>query len=217
GIQVTLRYMHAEAFSKQAETDHQQESEAEHDDGRMRVHETGQRFAGDNHQDDRNNDRGHHYPKFVDHPDSGNDRVQRKDGIQGNDLRQYDAESGMRLGSLGMMRAAFEALLKFHRRLDVHEQSPAEPDQVPSGETFVDHPGSGNYRVQRKDGIQGNDLRQYDAESGMRFGSLGMMRDAFEALVKFHRRLEEQEQSSSEQDQVPSGETFAEYREQWVS
>src|SRR5690606_41435284 len=58
---------------------------------------------------------------------------------------------------------------------------------------------------------------QYDAESGMRFGSLGMMRAACEALVKFHRRLEEQEQSSSEQDQVPSGETFAEYREQWVS
>ena len=48
GVEVAFRDVEMEGFGNEAETDHQQETQAEHDDGRMPVHELGQRFAGGN-------------------------------------------------------------------------------------------------------------------------------------------------------------------------
>src|SRR5690606_1430454 len=59
--------------------------------------------------------------------------------------------------------------------------------------------------------------RQYDAEGGVRFRPLSMMRAAFQALMKFHRRLEQQKQSTTQQYQISPGKTLAEYREQRFS
>ena len=91
-VQITFRDNKAEAFSNQAEADHQQEAQTEDDNGRVAVNEARQGLAGHQHQADGDDHRGHHHRQVVDHADGSDHRVERKDGVEHHDLRHHGPE-----------------------------------------------------------------------------------------------------------------------------
>jgi hypothetical protein len=132
-VQVALRDMEADAFGDQAQADHQQEAQAQHDHGRVRVHETGQRLRGEQHHPHRHHHRRHHHPEFVDHADRRDDGVEREHGVERDDLGHDHAEAGV-LGRAGArQRHAFDPFVQLHRRLGQQKQAAEQQDQVAPG------------------------------------------------------------------------------------
>ena len=67
-VQVAFRDMEAQALGSQAEADHHQEAQAQHDHRRVTIDEAGQRLAGDDHQADGDDHRDHHHFQVLDMP-----------------------------------------------------------------------------------------------------------------------------------------------------
>ena len=76
GVQVAFRNMEAKPFCHQAQTNHQQEAQTQHNDRRMLVDETRQRFRRQQHYRHRNHHRRHHHRQMVHHADRRNHRIQ---------------------------------------------------------------------------------------------------------------------------------------------
>ena len=95
GVQITFRDMKAQALGSQAEADHHQEAQAQHDHRRVTVDEVGQRFAGDDHQTDREHHGDHHHRQMLNHAYRGNHRVQGKHRVEHDNLRHNRPEHGI--------------------------------------------------------------------------------------------------------------------------
>ena len=116
--------MIAEPFRHQAETDHQQEAEAQNNDGRVLIDKTGQRTAAPDHQQHCNNHRSDHNTDMIHHPDCRDHGVQREDRIQHDNLCHHRPEfRGFPLLSVVML-TAFQPLVKLHSGFEKQEQSP---------------------------------------------------------------------------------------------
>ncbi|SAB19371.1 Uncharacterised protein [Enterobacter hormaechei] len=76
GVQVAFRYMETKTFCHQAQTNHQQETQTQHNDRRMLVDETRQRFRRQQHYRHRNHNRRHHHRQMVHHANRCNHRIQ---------------------------------------------------------------------------------------------------------------------------------------------
>ena len=139
GIQVAFRDMEAQAFGGQAETDHQQEAQAEHDHRRVLVDETRQRLAGNHHQADGEDDRDHHHFQLVDHAHGGNHRVEGEHRVQHHDLRHHRPEGGIHALAVGGVYTAFQALMQLQGRLEQQEQATEQHDQVAAGEALAEY------------------------------------------------------------------------------
>ncbi|MNV09923.1 hypothetical protein D3C71_1004320 [compost metagenome] len=137
-VQVPLRNPVAQALGHQAETDHQQEAQAQHHHRRVLVDEAGQRLAGQQHQHHRDGHCRIHDAEVVDHADGGDHRVQREHRIEHHDLRHHHREAGVDLLAIFVMLAAFQPLVQFHRALEQQEQSAAQQDQITPGEAVLE-------------------------------------------------------------------------------
>src|SRR5690606_29190521 len=83
----------------------------------------------------------------------------------------------------------------------------------------VHQPNSGNHRVQREDDIDNRDLQDDADEAGLyrRTAVSLLFFLAFHAVPDFHGALEQQEQTTEEQDQIAPGNTLTQYGEQVAS
>ncbi len=100
--------MEAKAFSHQAETNHQQETQTQHDNRWVLVHETRQRFRRQQHHRHRNDDSRHHHRQVVHHTDCGNNRIQREDRVKHDNLQYHDPEAGIALTMTIIMLSVFK-------------------------------------------------------------------------------------------------------------
>ena len=94
-IQITLRNVETQTFGREAEADHHQKAQAQHDHGGVAVDETGEWFAGQHHQADGEHDRDHHHRQVFDHAHSGDHRIERENRVQYHDLRHDRPEHGV--------------------------------------------------------------------------------------------------------------------------
>src|SRR5690606_24581523 len=92
-IQVALGHLEAKAFRNERKADHQKEAQAQDYHRGMRVHEAGEGLGGQQHDGHGDDDRRHHDFQVIDHPDSGNDGIEREHGIEHDDLGDDDAEA----------------------------------------------------------------------------------------------------------------------------
>ena len=160
-IQIAFGDVEAQAFCGQAETDHHQKAQAQHDDRRVGIDEPGQRLAGHDHDTDGENHRDHHDGQVFDHADCGDHRIQGEDRIEHHDLRHDWPEGCVTNGAAGLGDMALEALMQFHGRLEQQEHTTKKHDQVAPGEALVehleqrrrkrDHPGDARQQTQAHD------------------------------------------------------------------
>ncbi len=137
GVQVALRYMETKTFRDQAQTDHQQEAQAEYHHCRMLVDEISQRLRGQQHHRHRNHHRRHHHRQMVNHPDRGNHGIQREHGVQYHDLQYDHPEAGITFTMTGVMLAVLQPFMKFSGRLKQQEYPAEQHDQVASGKREI--------------------------------------------------------------------------------
>ncbi len=167
-IQIALGNMEAQAFGGQAETDHHQEAQTQHDHRRAAVDEFGQRLAGNHHQADGEDHRDHHHRQVLDHADGGNHRIQRKHGVQYDDLRNDGPEQRIAriTGALGDM--PFQTLVQFHGGLEQQEHTTKQHDQVATGERLAEHLeqrlGQGHHPRDARQQAKAHDQRQRQAD-----------------------------------------------------
>ena len=126
--------MEAQAFGDQRQTDHQEEAQAQHDDGRMRVDEARERLGGKQHDAHRDHDGGHHDAKLVDHADGSDHGVEREHGVEHDDLRDDGGKAGVGALAGGNVQLAFDTLVQLHRRLGQQEEAAHQQNQVAPGE-----------------------------------------------------------------------------------
>ncbi|VVO40485.1 hypothetical protein PS704_05800 [Pseudomonas fluorescens] len=79
---------------------------------------------------------------------------------------------------------------------------------------FIDHAHGGNDRVKREHRVEHHDLRDDRPEQRVSRVGRALADMAFESLVQFHRRFEQQEHTTEQHDQVTTGETVLEHFEQ---
>ena len=139
-VQVALGNMEAQALGGEAEADHHQEAQAQHDHCRVGVDEGGQRLAGDDHQADGDDHGDHHHFQMLDHAYRGDYRVQREHRIEHDDLRHHRPEQ--RVGATAATRLVgtpLEALVQLHGGLEQQEHAAEQHDQVTAGEALAEH------------------------------------------------------------------------------
>ena len=125
--------MIAQAVGQQPQADHQQKAQTEHDDRGMALHKAEQRRGGQSH-DQHGRDHGqHHHRDMVHHPHGGDDGIQRKDGVQGDDLRDHPPEARVTPRVRGTGHLAFQAFVQLQRALEKQEQAAAYQNQIPRG------------------------------------------------------------------------------------
>lgn len=167
-VQVAFRDMEAQALGGQAEADHHQEAQAQHDHRRVTIDEVGQRLAGDDHQADGDDHRDHHHFQVLDHAHRGDHRVEREHRVEHHDLRDDRPEQrvGLVAGVLGDM--AFEAFVQLHGGLEQQEHATEQHDQVAAGEALAEYLeqrlGEGHHPRDARQQAQAHQQRQRQAE-----------------------------------------------------
>ncbi|KPY95609.1 Uncharacterized protein ALO94_05560 [Pseudomonas syringae pv. spinaceae] len=163
-IQIAFGDMETQAFCGQAETDHHQKAQTQHDHCRTTIDELGQRLAGDHHQANGEDHRDHHHRQVLDHAHRRNNGVQREHRVKHDDLRHDRPEQCIACvaGTLGDM--AFQPLVQFHGGLEQQEHTTEQHDQVTSGKGLVenleqrlgqrDHPGDARQQAEAHDQCQ---------------------------------------------------------------
>ena len=129
--------MKTKAFGNEAKANHQQEAQAKNNNRRMAVYKTRQRFAGQQHQRDGDNDGGHHDGQVINHPDCRNHRVERKNGIQNDDLLHEGPK--LRPSPLRGVIAVFtfQAFVELNGGLKEQEQTAEQHNQIARAETEI--------------------------------------------------------------------------------
>ena len=205
-IEITLRHMEAEAFDDKREADHHQKAEAEDDDGRVLRDEGHQRLRQEQHDADREDYGDHHDRKFLDHTDSGDDAVEREDGIEYDDLHDHLPEDGVNQLLFTLRLMSFQSLVQFHRALEQEEQAAEDQNEVAAGQ--AEAPDGHQRRSQCHDPGDGgeqceaDDERQREADHArgvalMRRQLVGQNRDEDE-IVDTENNLENDQGSKTD-------------------
>lgn len=116
--------MEAKTFRYQAQTNHQQEAQTEHNHRRMLVDETRQRFRRQQHDRHGNDHSRHHHREMVHHADRRDYRIQREDRIQHDDLQHHHPETGVALTVSIVVLTVFQPLVEFRGRFKEQEYPP---------------------------------------------------------------------------------------------
>ena len=134
-IQIAFRNMEMEGFRNQAETNHQQETQTQHHDGRMLVDKSSQRFAGGNHHRHRHNNRTHCHHNMIHHRHCRNNRIDRENRIQNQDLCHNAPKSGMLLlpFSNSKLIVAFKAFVQLSSRFIKQENTAGKHNHIFTG------------------------------------------------------------------------------------
>jgi len=128
--------MHAEAIGDQHSADHQQKAQRQHHDGRVPGDEIGERIGGQHHRahgDQHGND---HDRKIIGHAHGGQDRIEREDHVEQDDLHDRAAEGQRRHALLVQHIVAacgIDIMMDFLGRLPDQEQPARDQDQVAPG------------------------------------------------------------------------------------
>ena len=135
GVEVAFRDVEMEGFGDKAETDHQQETQAEHDDGRMPVHELGQRFAGGNHDGHGNGNGTHGDDDMIDHGDGSDDGIDGKYRVKNQDLGNHAPKSRVFFLTVGNGKLVmpFEAFVQLGGGFVEQEDTAREHNHVFAG------------------------------------------------------------------------------------
>ena len=89
GVNVTLRNMLVETFSHERHADQQEKTQRQHLYGRMVLDEAADRSGKTHHDEYRDDHRGRHDSYVVDHADGGNNRVERKNYVEKQNLHDH--------------------------------------------------------------------------------------------------------------------------------
>src|SRR5690606_15347510 len=132
-----------EAVCDQHGADHQQEAQGQHDHGRVLVDEVGQRIGGQQHDGHGGYDGHHHDGHVFGHADGGQDRIDREDQVQQDDLEDGRAdvvEDDVLLVLLQQIvrRGGVDRVVDLLRGLPQQEQAAGDQDQVAPGEGGVE-------------------------------------------------------------------------------
>ncbi len=136
-VEVALRNMEAEALRHQAETDHQQEAQAEHHHGRVGVDEAGQRLGGEHHHHHGDGHGGHHHAEVFHHADGGDDGVQREDRIQHQNLGDHHAKAGVGADRAIIVGLGLQPLVQLGGGLEQQEDTAPHQDEIATGEGVI--------------------------------------------------------------------------------
>ena len=129
--------METKSFGDQAKTNHQQEAQAQNNDSWMTVDKARQRLARQHHQADGNNHRSHHHGQVIDHPNSGNDGIEREYGVQHHDLRDHTPElSAFTLGGIVAV-FSFQPFVELHSGFKQQEETAEQHDQIAGAEAEI--------------------------------------------------------------------------------
>ena len=130
-VDVAFLDVPSHAFGHQHDADQQEEGQGEDLDGRVALHETAHRVHRDKH-DEHGDDHGHHHDRhLIGHPDGGDDRVERKDDVEHEDLGEHPGEAGAPLTRrLGARVPSLDLGVDLADRLDDQEEPATEEDQI---------------------------------------------------------------------------------------
>ncbi len=129
--------METKPFGHQTETNHQQEAQTQNNNSWMAVNKARQRLAGQQHQADGNNDCRHHHRQVIDHANSGNDGIQREDGVQHHDLCDHPPElSAFTLGGV-IAVFPFQPFVELHSGFKQQEETTEQHDQIAGAEAEI--------------------------------------------------------------------------------
>ena len=139
-VQIALRQVEAQAFGQQAQTNHEQEAQAQHHHSRVRVDEARQWLGGQQHHAHGDDDRRHHHGQVIDHAHGGDHRVEREHRVQQHDLRHDHAKAGVGPGGIAAaVLRAFQALVQLSGGLEQQEQPAHQQDEVAPRNTQWPH------------------------------------------------------------------------------
>ncbi|MNH02449.1 hypothetical protein D3C79_616890 [compost metagenome] len=163
-IQIALGNVETQAFGSQAETNHHQEAQTQHDHRWMAVDEACQWLAGNDHDANGEDHRDHHHRQVFHHTDSRDHRIEREHRIEHHDLRHDRPERGMTGIAVGLGDMAFKALVQLHGGLEQQEPTTKQHDQVTTGEALAKHldqrRGQGHHPGNTGQQAQAHDQRQ---------------------------------------------------------
>ena len=94
-------------------------------------------FGKDHHEGHRQNDGDHHHGHMVGHAYRGDDRVERKDDVQEQDLKENAAEGRMHTDGFFAFDS-LEVVMNFMGSLGQEEQPTDDQDQVASGDLVAE-------------------------------------------------------------------------------
>ena len=132
-IQVALGHVKAQAFGQQAQADHEQKAQAQHDHGGVGIDKIGQRLGGQQHHAHGNDDGGHHHRQVIDHAHGGDDRIEREHRVQQHDLRDHNRKTGPNARPIVGVADPFQALVQLRGGLEQQEQAAHQQDERAPG------------------------------------------------------------------------------------
>ena len=164
--------MIAEAVGDQHHADHQEEAERQHDDAGVLVDEVGQRVGGQQHDGHGDQNGDDHDRQVLGHADGRQDRVDREDDVQQDDLEDGRAGVGddhVLLVHDVVAGRGIDRVVDFLGRLPDQEQTTRDQDQVLPRE-FIAHDGEDRLHQTDQPGDdrqqgQTHDQRQADTDA----------------------------------------------------
>ena len=99
----------------------------------MALHKAGQRRGSQHHDGHGRRDGQHHHRHMVHHAYRGNDGVQRKHGIQHQNLNDDLPEARLAVLLAVVEKLPFQPLVQFHGALEEQKGPPAHEDDIPPG------------------------------------------------------------------------------------
>ena len=91
-VDVTLRNVLPKTVSDQCDAYQQKETKSQHLNGWMAFDKAANGPGKEHHEDDRYNDSSDHYRNVVDHSDGSDDRVERENNVEEDDLNDDGAK-----------------------------------------------------------------------------------------------------------------------------
>ena len=171
GVDVAPGHVEAEAVGDERHADHQQEAERQHHDGRVLLDEVRERRRGHQHHRDRHDHRDVHDRELVGHAHGGDDRVDREDEVEDQDLEDRAAEGQVqRLAHhLVLVVRGIDRVVDLLGRLPDQEEAARDQDQVAPGEAVPeggeDGLGQADDEGDGREQDEPHDQRRRDAEA----------------------------------------------------
>src|SRR5256884_4275296 len=128
-VDVAFRDFLVKAFGHERAADEQQETQGEHFQRRMFLDKTADAPGENEHEHQRDDDRGHHYPELTRHTDRRDDRVERENDVEQQDLNDHAGKIGQQAAGDGAV-LALKFFVNLPRAFPEQKQSAAQQNQI---------------------------------------------------------------------------------------
>src|SRR5437773_720866 len=131
-VDVAFRDFLVKAFGHERAADEQQKTQGKHFQRRMFLDKIADAPGEDEHEHQRDDDRGNHYPELTRHADRRDDRVERENDVEQQDLNDHAGKIGRQPAGDGAV-LALKFFVNLPRAFPEQKQPAAKKNQIPTG------------------------------------------------------------------------------------